>query len=144
MAFVGGFALALFLYYVTRLTWVLTGIFWLCAIALQIFYTHRLNSFLGGADPVAAFGARNLRQLKNTISVPFSISTLNFIVKVFAWAGLCALLFLFGWLKIETMGRFMCSFIFIWLAENRNNIIAQPGVSPGPLRLRRVGRRTFH
>jgi hypothetical protein len=97
-----GFTLALFLYYITGLTWVLAGVFWLFALALQIFYTHRLNSFLGGADPVTAFGARNLRQLKNTISVPFSISTLNFFVKVFAWAGVGALLFLFGWIKIET------------------------------------------
>jgi len=103
LAFVGGLALALFFCYVTRLPWVLTGTFWVCAIALQILYTHRLNSFLGGADPMATFGARNLRQLKNTISVPFSISTLNFFVKVFAWAGLFALLLLFGWWKIEAL-----------------------------------------
>jgi len=102
-ALVGGLALALFLYYTTGLTWVLVGAFWTCAILLQVFYTHRLNAFLGGADPVATFGARNLRQLKNTISIPLSVSTLSFFAKVAAWAGVAALLFSVGWFKIDKL-----------------------------------------
>ncbi len=96
---IGGLALALFLFHTTGLTWALVGAFWVCAVLLQIFYTRRLNAFLGGADPVATFHVRNLRQLKNTISVPLSVSALSFLARAAAWAGVVALLFSVGWIK---------------------------------------------
>ena len=104
-AVVGGFALALFLYYTTGLTWVLVVVCWVCAILLQVSYTRRLNAFLGGADPVATFGARNLSQLKNTISVPLSVSTLSFLAKAVAWAGVVAFLFSVGLFKIDKLSK---------------------------------------
>ena len=102
-AFVGGLGLAVFLYYTTGLTWVLALGFWGCAVPLQVSYTHRLNAFLGGADPVPTFGARNLSQLKSTIPVPLSVSVLNFLAKMAAWAGVVALLFSIGWFKIDKL-----------------------------------------
>jgi hypothetical protein len=102
-ALLGGFALAVFLYYTTGLTWVLVLAFWACAVPLQISYSHRLNAFLGGADPVATFGARNLRQLRNRISVPLSVSALSFLAKAAAWAGVVALLFSVGWFNIDKL-----------------------------------------
>lgn len=102
LAFVAGLAVALFSYYTTGLTWLLIGLFWLSALTLQVGYVRRLNAFMGGNDPVATFGTRNLNQLRRTISVPLSITTLSFVAKVLAWAGVGAVLFSFGWLKIET------------------------------------------
>lgn len=102
-AFVGGFALAIILYNTTGLTWILAGLFWLGALALQVFYAHRLNFLLGGIDPVATFGTRNLRQLRNTNSIPLSIIALNFFAKTLFWAGVGAIFFSFGWFKIETL-----------------------------------------
>jgi hypothetical protein len=103
IAFIGGSVFALFLHYITGLTWVLVIAFWVCALPLQVSYTHRLNAFLGGADPVATFGARNFSQLKGTISVPFSITVLYLLAKAMAWAGLVAFLFSVGWLKTDTL-----------------------------------------
>jgi hypothetical protein len=85
------------------LTWVLVIMFWACAILSQVFYARRLNAFLGGADPVAKFGARNLSQLKNIISVPLLVSVLSFLAKALAWAGVVALLFYVGWFKIDKL-----------------------------------------
>ncbi len=101
-ALVGGSVLALSLYYTTGLTWALVVAFWACALPLQVAYSHRLNAFLGGTDPVATFGTRNLSQLRNTISTPFSVSTLSFLAKAAAWGGVVALLFSVGWLKIDS------------------------------------------
>jgi len=102
-ALVTGFALGVFFYYTTGLTWVLVVAFWACAVTLQVSYTHRLNAFVGGSDPVATFGARNLSQLKSNISVPLSVSALSFLAKAAAWAGVVALLFSVGWLNIDKL-----------------------------------------
>lgn len=96
-AFVVGAVFALFLYYATGLTWALVIAFLVCAMLLQVSYAHRLNGFLGGVDPVVTFGTRNLKQLKNVISIPFSITAQNFVAKVMWWAGLVALLVSAGW-----------------------------------------------
>ncbi len=97
LAFVGGVVLALLLHHAMGLTWVSVIALWASAVPLQVTYAHRLNAFLGGADPVATFGARNLNQLKSVISVPFSVTALGFVAKIMWWAGLVALLVSVGW-----------------------------------------------
>jgi len=96
IAFVGGILLALSLHFATGLNWALVVLFWVCAIPVQVAYTKRLNAFLGGADPVTTFGAKNLSQLKSIIPIPFSITVLSVIAKAMGWAGLVALLFSVG------------------------------------------------
>jgi hypothetical protein len=99
IAFVGGVVLALSLHFATGLNWALVVTFWMCAVPVQVAYTRRLNSFLGGSDPVATFGARNLRQLKSIIPVPLSVTVLNVLSKAMGWAGLVALLLSVGLLR---------------------------------------------
>lgn len=94
-----GIFFSLFLYSITGLTWILVIAFWVSTVILQVAYAHRLNALLGGVDPVAKFGARNLSQLKNIIHIPFLISTLRFLAKVMGWAGFVQLIISLGWLK---------------------------------------------
>ncbi|BBO72139.1 hypothetical protein DSCA_60690 [Desulfosarcina alkanivorans] len=103
LAFVGGFAIATFLHLTFGLTWVLIIVLLACALSLQISYTHRLNALLGGTDPVLAFGAKNLKELKKSISVPLSVSALSFLAKVATWGGVCAAVYSFGWFKIDNI-----------------------------------------
>ena len=101
ISFAVGFVLAVMIYYVTGLSWPLVIIFWVLALPLQIMYTHRLNAFLGGIDPVATYGTKNLRQLKTVMSIPLQIKLLHFSSKILWWAGLAASFISFGWFGLS-------------------------------------------
>ncbi|MHB8771974.1 MAG: hypothetical protein ACYC7J_13335 [Syntrophales bacterium] len=95
--FIAGLVFALLLNKVTGLTWILVIISWGVAVPLQVMYAHRLNTHLGGADPVAAFGTRNLKQLRSATRIPFSVTALDFAAKALGWAGVVAILITVNW-----------------------------------------------
>ena len=73
-------------YYVTRHALLSAGVLAITGIVCNIIYAQRLNGLLGGADPVATFGARSLGELKAAISIPGRIQFLEFFAKSCGWA----------------------------------------------------------
>lgn len=98
LAILLGVVLAILLARTTGLGWALIPCAWVPALVLQHAYAVRLNSWLGGKDPVATYGARNLRQLRSLMHVPFAIVGLQFCARALWCAGAAAVLIALGWL----------------------------------------------
>jgi hypothetical protein len=72
-------------YYATSHALLSAGVLAVTGIVCQITYARRLNALLGGADPVATYGARSLGELKTAIAIPGSIQFLEFCAKSCGW-----------------------------------------------------------
>ncbi len=101
ISFAVGFVLTVIIYYVTNLSWPLIIIFWALALALQVIYTHRLNDYLGGVDPMATYGTKNFSQLKTVMPIPPPVKFLHFASNVMWWAGLIAIFISLGWFGLS-------------------------------------------
>ncbi|MCJ7588907.1 MAG: hypothetical protein MUQ00_13555 [Candidatus Aminicenantes bacterium] len=77
---------------------ILVVIFIIMGIIFQVVYTHRLNAFLRGEDPVK-YGARSLKQLKTIMPIPLIVTVLNIIAGAFLYATLIAILEAFHLIK---------------------------------------------
>jgi hypothetical protein len=69
-------------------------------VALQAVFARSLNVGLGGADPLARFGARNLSQLRMHVRVPVHILALNFAAKTALFAAVTSVLIGLGLLEL--------------------------------------------
>lgn len=85
MKLVAGAILGSTLYFVTGHGLLSTIALALAGIICQVIYGTRLNTFLGGVDPVATFGARSLKELKNAIAIPGGIQFMAFFAKSCGW-----------------------------------------------------------
>ena len=70
---------------------ILVVIFIIMGIIFQVIYSHRLNAFLGGEDPVK-YGARSLKQLKTIMPIPPVVTVLNILAGAFWYATMVAML----------------------------------------------------
>ena len=61
-----------------------------------MYYARKLNACLGGVDPVATFGVKNLSQLRAVHNIPVAVVILSFLAKALGWAGLWAIVFSIG------------------------------------------------
>lgn len=103
IAFIAGAVLAIAMHSSTAFGWSLVVLLWFFAVVAQIIHARLLNRLLGGADPVATYGARNLKQLRMHIRLPLPVLLFSFIARAFGWAGLVSALFAVGWLEIATV-----------------------------------------
>ena len=72
---------------------VVTIIFLAAAVLLQITYPKIFNKYLEGMDPLARMGAKNIKELKGKVEIPFYIQAMEFAVDS-AWYALAgAILF---------------------------------------------------
>jgi len=74
-------------------------VFTLLAVPFQLFYTKKLNNYLGGEDPVAKYHVKNLKELRTQIRVPIDIIITEKIPKIFGIAAFITLLIAIGILK---------------------------------------------
>ena len=65
--------------------------FGVLGIGCQLSYARLLNNFLQGEDPVRRFGAHSFNQLRQMISIPPLIITLEVLSKAFLFAAFIAL-----------------------------------------------------
>ena len=82
-------------YYATRHALLSAGVLAITGIVCQLIYARRLNALLGGADPVATYGARSLGELKAAIAIPGSIQFLEFFAKSCGWGMIAVAIFWF-------------------------------------------------
>jgi len=100
LSFIVGVVLGLGLAVVSGPTWWLVAALWGLAVLAQVTYAQMLNRHLGGRDPVATFGVRNLAQLRTVVEIPLTISAISFLAGVAGWAGGAALCFAVGWVEL--------------------------------------------
>jgi len=91
IAFLLGAGIGLGLHHLTGQTWLLAIGCWVVALPLQSAYARTLAVFIGGVDPVARYGARNLSELRRVVPIPLSIVMLSFLARTLGWAGGMAL-----------------------------------------------------
>ena len=103
IAIISGAAIAIAVRSFTSLGWWSVIFFWFFALAAQMAYAKLLYRLLGGADPVATYGARNLKQLRMHVHVPLPLLLFSFFARAFGWAGLVSALFAVGWLEFATV-----------------------------------------
>lgn len=100
IAFIAGVVIAACMHSITGMHWALVAILWLPAVVIQVAYARLLNRLLGGADPAATYRARNLKELRLSVDIPFAIIVLSFLARALGWAGAVAVLFAVGWLEV--------------------------------------------
>ena len=100
IALVIGFGIAIFVHYLTGRSWLLIVPAAAIGLVSQLLYARLLHKYLGGADPVAAFGARNLGQLGSVTPVPIRVRGLAFVAKAMLWSCIAFALIAVGLLQM--------------------------------------------
>ena len=67
------------------------ALFFLGAV-FQTLYARSLYEYLGGIDPVRAFGTKNIYELRYVISIPMIVLVLDFLAKIFIIGGATGML----------------------------------------------------
>ena len=91
-----GFLVGGYIVLVIGNAWVAILVLFILGAVFQVLYTRSLYAFLGGADPVQLFGARNLYELQSFVSLPIVVLVLDFLAKVFMAGGVLGILLVLG------------------------------------------------
>lgn len=96
-----GFVLGVGLAYAFNASWIAALTLLAVGVGVQVGYAHRLNAFLGGVDPVRAFRANSLSELRVHLRVPLSVRVLHFAAKCCFWAAVVLCVSALGWLRLD-------------------------------------------
>ncbi len=97
MKFVVGFGMGMSVVYHLGERLVFAIPFAVVGIVAQLVFARMMSLFLGGADPVATYGAKNLQELRARIEIPAIIVFFDFFAKVSLYAAVVIVLQVVFW-----------------------------------------------